>query len=366
MLRGYYIHNQKKDESGVSKKIDAQLRVFNKHFDVEEIILSPDKESWIAKKIRMKVLKKRAKINYSKALSVIKNPDFVYIRKQILDEDFLVFLKDIRSTNPDVKICMEVPTYPYWEEYPKNKVGRKVINEEKIVIPYLKDYVDVIFSYTEDVKIFDIDVINIKNGIDVKANPLIIAEEDEVIDLIAVAKFSAAHGYDRLIEGLANYYRHDGKREIKLYLVGDGVVLSQYIELIEKNNLWNHIEVCGFKSGKELDDIYNKSDIGISVLASYRIGFENSSALKVGEYASRGLPIVLAGTDNRYSGKGYDYICQLPDDETPIEMQTIIDFYDQCYANTSALALHKRIREDAYKIVDMNVVMQPIINYITK
>lgn len=364
MLRGYYIHNQKKNASGVTKKIDAQLKVFNKHFDVEEIILSADEESWFARKIRMKILKKRARINYSKALSAIKNPDFVFIRKQILDEDFLVFLRGIRSINPDVNICMEIPTYPYWEEYPKNKVGKKVINEEKTVIPYLKKYVDVVFSYTEATKIFDIDVVNIKNGIEVEANPLVTSEEDDVIDLIAVANFSVAHGYDRLIEGLANYYRSDGKRKIKLYLVGDGEVLSQYIKLIEKNNLWDHIEVCGFKSGKELDEVYNKSDIGISVLASHRIGFINSSALKVGEYVSRGLPVVLAGIDTRYSNKGLDYICQLPNDETPIEVQTIIDFYDQCYANKSALAQRKRIREDAYQIVDMSVVMQPIIDYI--
>lgn len=366
-MTGYYIHNQKKDGSGVSKKIDAQMKVFREHFEMHELILEKKKENKLQKKIRQKILNRKQKTLYNKALPKIKNPDFIYVRKQILDQDFLGFLCDIKRNNTSCKILMEVPTYPYWNEYPKNKLGERIIEEEKRIIPQLKNVVDLIVDVGNEKELFGIKTINIQNGLDPDLiNLSSKKEKDDIINLIAVAKWRDVHGYERIINSLKEYYREGGEREIALHMVGDGPETGYYQSISNDECIIDRIIFYGYKTGEELEEIYNKADIGLGVFGFYKTGGNYVSAIKCAEYLMRGLPVISA-VDEEYllSLKG-QYFLSFPDDSSPIDMNTVVEFYESIYTTSNINAVHLKIRNRALNLVTITKVMSPVIERLTK
>lgn len=362
MKKGYYIHNQIKDDSGVSKKIDAQIMALSKNFEMHEAIIGNRKENYVSRKIRMKLLKRRPKLEYKTCLERLEQPDFVYIRKQILDADFYDFLCGVKSKFPSCKVMMEVPTYPYWNEFPDNELGRKLIEEEKEVIPKLKEVLDAVVVVGHEKELFGIQTIQINNGVDVDS--IVINQKSAAtleINLIAVAKWREAHGYERIIDSLSRYYENGGEREIVFHMVGDGEESSKYKNLVEKYKLDNNVIFYGFKTGVELDQIYNKADLGLGFFAQYTTGGDYVSPLKSCEYLAKGLPVVTAVEEDCLQGEGKKYSLVFPDDDTDIDMQDVVDFYDKIYAGKDFEAVHKTIREYAVQTVSMNKVMEPVV-----
>ena len=363
-MTGYYIHNQKKDGSGVSQKISAQMEVFKEHFNMHEIILEKKKETKIQRKLRQKLFKKRPKLLYDDAYLKIREPDFVYIRKQILDADFLNFLKKIKESYPLCKIIMEVPTYPYWNEYPKNKLGEEIIAQEKQVIPQLKKYVDTIVDVGNEKELFEISTININNGVDPKQVKVSgKREKTDTINLIAVARLREAHGYERIIESIKEYYKDNGNRNIILHVVGEGSELGYYKSLAENDFCKNRVIFYGYKTGDELEKIYDLADLGLGFFGQYKTGGHYVSAIKCAEYLMRGIPVVSA-VDEEYLlellGK---YYLSFPDDASAVDMNIIIDFYDKVYAGNIE-DIHESVRQIAKEKVAIDVVMKPVIKVI--
>ena len=364
---GYYIHNQQKDGSGVSKKIDAQMKVFKEHFDMRELILDKKKETKIQRKFRQKILRKKPKMLYNEAFLKLDEPDFVYIRKQILDADFLEFLKKIKKEFPKCKILMEVPTYPYWNEYPKNKLGERIIEEEKKIIPQLKGVIDLIVDVGNEKELFGITTIKINNGVD--PDQVKISEKKEKTDdinLITVAKFREAHGYERIIESLSDYYRREGTRNILLHIVGEGSELEYYKSLAQNEYCKNRVLFYGYKTGEELEKIYNLADIGLGFFGQYKTGGHYVSAIKCAEYLMRGLPIVSAVDESYLLGlKGESYL-GFPDDKSAIDMNEIVKFYDDVYSDIDMDAVHVKTRDKALGLVSVSIVMKPIVEWLER
>lgn len=66
-----------------------------------------------------------------------------------------------------------------------------------------------------------------------------------------------------------------------------------------------NIEYCGPKYGEDLINLYAKSDIAIGSLALYRNEMIEASPLKVREYVSFGLPVIVGYKDTDLEGKDY-------------------------------------------------------------
>lgn len=364
---GYYIHNQQKDGSGVSKKIDAQMKVFKEHFDMRELIIDKKKETKIQRKLRQKILRKKPKMLYNEAFLKLDKPDFVYIRKQILDADFLEFLKKIKKEFPKCKILMEVPTYPYWNEYPKNKLGERIIEEEKKIIPQLKGVIDLIVDVGNEKNIFDIPTVNIQNGLDPELVHISSKKErTESINLIAVAKWRDVHGYERIIRGMIEYYQNGGIRNIILHMVGNGPETEFYKSLADNKLVKNRIKFYGYKTGAELEKIYNEADIGLGVFGFYKTGGTYVSAIKCAEYLMRGLPVVSAVDESYLLGlKGESYL-GFPDDKSTIDMNEIVKFYDDVYSDIDMDAVHVKTRDKALGLVSVSIVMKPIVEWLER
>ena len=80
----------------------------------------------------------------------------------------------------------------------------------------------------------------------------------------------------------------------------------------------------GTRFGKELDDIFNQCQFAIGSLGRHRSGITVIKTLKNREYATRGIPFIYSEQDSDFDGQ--PYVIKAPADESPIDIQLIIDF----------------------------------------
>ena len=119
------------------------------------------------------------------------------------------------------------------------------------------------------------------------------------------------------------------------------------------------------QGGDDLDKIYNKVDIGICSLGCYKKGIYWSSELKSREYLSKGIPIVAGINIDILKVISKEFYLQFPNDDSEINLEEIIDFYDKIYKNDRR-NVAKAIRDMARKYIDIETTMQPICVYIDK
>jgi hypothetical protein len=78
--------------------------------------------------------------------------------------------------------------------------------------------------------------------------------------------------------------------------------------------------------GKELDEVFNQSQFAIGSLARHRSGITVIKTLKNREYATRGVTFIYSELDSDFDNQ--PYIIKAPADESPVNVQQIIDFMD--------------------------------------
>ncbi|MDH7446375.1 hypothetical protein [Aquimarina sp. 2201CG14-23] len=72
----------------------------------------------------------------------------------------------------------------------------------------------------------------------------------------------------------------------------------------------DNLKFYGYLSLEKIKKIYQFCDVAIGSLSLYKAGVQESSTLKVREYLSNGLPVILGGFD--VDMKGCEYILELP------------------------------------------------------
>lgn len=363
---GYKITDDEKKRNGVLKKIVGQIKVFNNAgFKVDLLNVSENKSNYISKFFYSLFYKNQYLLNNYDAFE---NIDFVYVRHfSPVNRGCLGLLSYLKKNG--CRIIYEIPTYPYDGEH-KGFKGFIFLIIDKIFRKKLKSYVDCIVTYSQDNTIFDIKTVKIVNGIDCSAiSPVDVTEYRQNIDripteaairLIAVAQFAKWHGYDRLIEGLYAYYKNNPEKKVFIDFVGDGGVLQQYREMVSKYGLAQYVVFHGVLTGDALSAVFNQADIAVCSLGCHRKGIVLSSELKSREYMARGLPMV-ASTKIDILPDDYQYIQYVPEDDTPIDMMTILNFYEKLQQKDTKDIQIKKIRCFAEEHCDMKVVMKPVI-----
>ena len=143
-------------------------------------------------------------------------PIYEYAQNESID---LVYIRSFHNANPftihlikqlktmGARVIMEIPTYPYDQEYVTP--GMKVyLTIDRHFRHKLARELDAIITFSDKEKIFGVPTIRISNGIDFDAIPLKqrINDTSHELHLIGVAEVHYWHGFDRLIQGLAEYY----------------------------------------------------------------------------------------------------------------------------------------------------------------
>ena len=134
---------------------------------------------------------------------------------------------------------------------------------------------------------------------------------------------------------------------------------NKYKALCEKHDLGEYVIFHGQKTGADLDEVFQNSDIAVGSLGLHRIGLTEGSTLKNREYAVRGLPIVYATYELFL--KDSEYALEVPADDTPVNVRDVIAFWNKVRCIND---LHAFIRNDAVQKCDMRVTMKPILDYI--
>lgn len=326
--------------NGISKKIKYQVNALIENgIDVRTCYYEVTKEGYrqwfidhdvlinLGKGIRAK-LKKR--IDFSPLIHyVIKEKiSFVYIRSYHNANPFTIhFVKALKKLG--VKICLEIPTYPYDQEYSSGMEKIQLYTDKLFRHAFCK-YIDAIITYSNDEFIFGKRTIRISNGIDFKSIPLRKQpdHQDNELHLIGVAEIHFWHGFDRLIKGMGLYYQKEQKFKVFFHLVGDfsGVrEQNAIVPLIKEYGLESYVTLYGNQHGQELDNIFNSADLAIGSLARHRSGITALKSLKNREYAARGFAFIYSENDDDFDNM--PYIQKVPADETPINIFQLIDFY---------------------------------------
>ena len=186
--KGYYIYFKlRESQAGVRRKIDDQMAVLGRHLDISELEIKKEKVNFI-KGILSRLPFGSYAMDYDSVLSDIDNPDFVYIRHKALDHRYFLFLKKIKKRNPDVKIILEIPTYPYKGEILRNKTMWPFYFKDAFRRNRLKGVIERIATFSEDDTIFGIPTIKTQNGIMVERFPVISKEKKkDSLNMIDVA-----------------------------------------------------------------------------------------------------------------------------------------------------------------------------------
>ena len=365
----FLVYHGFSEHSGISKKIHYQIKGLRENgHDVRLCYYGFAENGHRCRYIDDKILKDygsgqiaaiRQRMDYGCLYDycIREHIEFVYARCfQNANPWLTKFFKKLKRSG--VHSVTEIPTYPYDQEFPKNcdwdvKIGLFV---DKYYRHSLYHQMDAVVTFSDAKEIFGQRTINISNGVDLESIPLHnhnkISEKSQ-LHLIGVAEVHYWHGYDRLIAGIGEYYKKGGRQDVFFHIVG-GVHPSYMHDLpqapgfqvlIDKYNITERIIFHGTMFGEQLDDLFNQCQFAIGSLARHRSGITIIKTLKNREYASRGIPFIYSEQDSDFDNQ--PYIIKAPADESPIDIQVILDFMQ--HFDIKPLEIRKTIGHLAWK-----------------
>lgn len=256
----------------------------------------------------------------------------VYARSFMNASPVLVHLFD-KLKKAGIKCVTEIPTYPYDTEFKGYPLKYKIpLYIDKAFRNALAAKMEAIVTFSNEKTIFGKRTICISNGIDLDSIPLHNHRKQKDIHLIAVAEIHYWHGFDRLVAGMGEYYKQnpDG-RKVYFHVVGweddRGTTSNGYLTIEQtskKYGIENFVVNHGKLFGEQLDEVFNQCTFAIGSLGRHRSGITEIKTLKNREYAARGISFIYSENDSDFEDK--PYIIKAPADESPINIQEIIDY----------------------------------------
>jgi glycosyltransferase involved in cell wall biosynthesis len=241
------------------------------------------------------------------------------------------------------KLVMEIPTYPpEQEELTETRLHRKLFfklskHYEHKVSQELDMYTLIGKQRADSYR--GIPAINITNGISLDSILLRTFKKlDEDIHLLAVANIQVMNGFDRVIEGISLYYSHreTTQPDIHFHIVGpdrDGTK-EKLQQLVIEKELEQYIHFEGPAFGPDLEKFFSFADVAVGSMGLHRIGHTGIATLKAREYLAHGIPYIHAGTDPVIpQDRGWSVA--FPQDDSPIDMATVMDFIKTTKQNKS-------------------------------
>ena len=300
-------------------------------------------------------------------IQISEDTDFLYFRRIDSSVKLLLKLREIKKINPNIRLIMEIPTYPFEGEEKEKKTIKKRINRV-VGDRFLHCFIDriALCGQVDKIKtLYGIPVIHFVNGADFSQLPINPhdSKAGDDVHMICVSGCMLSHGYDRMIEGMHQYYKNTGNgRKVYFHIVGTGEKLDEYRSLAAGYpELEDKVIFYGRKTGTELDEIYAKCNMTVAHLAIHRIGLTQISSLKTREYVAKGLPVISSSMMDICTSDTERYIKIVPGDETPVNIVDIISFFDKVYAEKN---VRETIRNVFMHLCDWECTFTPIGNYL--
>lgn len=289
-----------------------------------------------------------------------------YIRLTWYDSYLLKLISQLKLDG--FSVIVEIPTSNFRSEYLKSGIkGWYEILNFSIYGPRILSLADMIVSignFSPVLRGMENKTLVITNGIgeDILKKPLVHSpQKSETFNLIGVANVSFWHGYDRIIKGLANYYKKDPEKKVYFHVVGDGPELPKLKRLTRKLNVEDFVVFHGVKIGKDLDELFDICHVAVGSLGNHRKRMFVESALKNREYCARGIPFVISSTDPDFP-QSFKYVFRVPADESPIDIDAIVTFYESIKNENYILEMRKYAEEH----LAWSVKLKPMVEAIKK
>lgn len=342
-------------QTGVNKKIKNQVNALRRLGN--EVVLAGCKRDFLYLDNGNTIETKPIKYGFSHYRWSVKKAldyddfdfDLVYIRFPGTIEPFF-YLSMKMFCRRGARVILELPTYPIGhelqrllhDEFKNKKIVSLIIHGNAILIHRIlsrrmKRIVSKIVTFMPFSEIWNIQTIQIDNGVDIVSCPIINKSQPSkknIVRMITVANVSIWHGIDRVILGMKAYYdsKNNQDDDVILTIVGDSPHCKELKLLTEKNNMTDKVIFSGAKFGKELIKEYENADIAIGSLGMHRINVINGSTLKVKEYCSLGIPFIYAYNEKCLSDT-FKYALKFSPVDEPIDIGLIIDFYKNLKMN---------------------------------
>ena len=344
----FLVYHGFSEYSGISKKIHYQVKGLRENgHDVRLCFYGFSDNGHRCRYVDGQVLKDYGRGNLAALRQRI---DYNCIYDYCVHEHIeLVYARCFQNANPwliglfkklkkrGVRAVTEIPTYPYDNEFSDNsdwntKVGLWI---DKKCRNSLSRQMNAIVTFSDAKVIFGQRAINISNGVDFESIPLHTRQRpiaNDQLHLIGVAEVHFWHGFDRLVAGIGEYYKNGGHRDVYFHIVGgvhpaymrDLPQAPGFQTLIDKYGIGDKIVFHGTLFGQQLDDVFNQCQFAIGSLARHRSGITVIKTLTNREYATRGIPFIYSEQDSDFDNQ--PYIIKAPADESPIDIQQILDF----------------------------------------
>lgn len=254
--------------------------------------------------------------------------DFIYIRYPLSYPGFIIFLKQLKDQNKDLKLILEFPTFPYGLELKKKSLFYKLAYYiDRYYQKELEHYVDLAVHYGTG-QVLGLPTINIRNKIDIEKIPYRRPKvKSDYIQLVAIGAWNYWHGLDRILEAIAQHNKKKNICDIKLRIIGEGPA-SGFLHLeVLRLRVSEFVEFASPARGAELDLLLADADIGIGSLGMFRKQVFVDSSLKHREYCGRGLPFILATNDLDFPAE-LPFIHYVSANESAIDLEKIINWFE--------------------------------------
>jgi glycosyltransferase involved in cell wall biosynthesis len=340
----FLVYHGFSEYSGISKKIHYQVKGLQENgHDVRLCYYGYDKNGHKCRFVDGMVIKDYGKgimaglfqrINLGCIYEYCLNEriEFVYARCFQNASPFLIHLfRKLKKLS--IKAVTEIPTYPYDMEFVTfSKMERCQLKIDRLYRHRLSKEMSAIVTFSNEDFIFGQKTIRISNGVDFDSIPMLQFQpsNDGSVHLIGVAEVHLWHGYDRLMAGLGEYLKNmPHPRNVLFHVVG-GVhpyrMKTDFVPIIEKYGIQDKVIFHGQLFGDELTKVFDLCQFAIGSLGRHRSGITVIKTLKNREYATRGIPFIYSEQDSDFDSQ--PYIVKAPADESPINIQHILDFLD--------------------------------------
>lgn len=308
----------------------------------------------------------------------IGNYDYVYIKGFLTSPYDLQIAKCAKASKKSCKVFFEIATFPYWGEYRRflrvdlqkrnmrSLLGHILeITHHIFTIPRLRRTIDAVVIFGKPVqKLWNVPAITVDNGVSVstiKINRCIFPEPNADINLLGVVGTSVAHGYSRILDGLAEYEQNTQKGEPKIFfnIVGQNETIQDLKSQAHKLHVENSTRFLGYKQSDELLKMYETNDAAVSCLSEYKVGLNHLSPLKSREYCAAGVPFIYAYEDLLLD-ESTPFALKLPNNATPVDMKKVVEFVRNCRKNPNIMEQERQFAKQHY---DWKVIMKQIIDF---